>query len=130
MGKLWAVISCLLLSVGAVTAQGAQNSKRLLPQWLTGLIAVSGFLFLIFVIFLVKKAWFEEPKSDSGGRKERHTIELGTMWKKTSVESVIENEYVDGNTYETELDMVRSKKDMNTYDNMVIDATDDKATVM
>ncbi|XP_054452684.1 PDZK1-interacting protein 1 isoform X2 [Anoplopoma fimbria] len=113
MGKLWAVISCLLLSVGAVTAQGAQNSKRLLPQWLTGLIAVSGFLFLIFVIFLVKKAWFEEPKR-----------------KKTSVESVIENEYVDGNTYETELDMVRSKKDMNTYDNMVIDATDDKATVM
>uniref|UniRef100_A0A3Q0RCU9 Uncharacterized protein n=1 Tax=Amphilophus citrinellus TaxID=61819 RepID=A0A3Q0RCU9_AMPCI len=42
----------LLLAVGAVTAQ-----TRPLPQWLTGIIAISGFLFLAFVAILVKKAW-------------------------------------------------------------------------
>uniref|UniRef100_A0A8K9UZ67 Uncharacterized protein n=1 Tax=Oncorhynchus mykiss TaxID=8022 RepID=A0A8K9UZ67_ONCMY len=31
---------------------------RTLPQWLTGIIAVVVFLFLIFVAFLVNKAWF------------------------------------------------------------------------
>uniref|UniRef100_A0A8C2WGL5 Uncharacterized protein n=1 Tax=Cyclopterus lumpus TaxID=8103 RepID=A0A8C2WGL5_CYCLU len=39
----------------------AQTSERLLPQWLTGIIAVAGFLFLTFVGLLVKKAWCEEP---------------------------------------------------------------------
>uniref|UniRef100_A0A3P9H080 Uncharacterized protein n=1 Tax=Oryzias latipes TaxID=8090 RepID=A0A3P9H080_ORYLA len=33
---------------------------RLLPQWLTGLIAVSGFLLLTFIAFVVKKVWCEK----------------------------------------------------------------------
>ncbi|XP_063747296.1 PDZK1-interacting protein 1 isoform X2 [Eleginops maclovinus] len=60
MGKVCAGVSCLLLSVAAVSAQKAQG-ERALPQWLTGIIAVCGFLFLSFVVFLVKKAWCEEP---------------------------------------------------------------------
>uniref|UniRef100_A0A8C7WTS9 Uncharacterized protein n=1 Tax=Oryzias sinensis TaxID=183150 RepID=A0A8C7WTS9_9TELE len=39
--------------------------ERLLPQWLTGLIAVSGFLLLTFIAFVVKKVWCE--KSTGGG---------------------------------------------------------------
>ncbi|KAM6939369.1 PDZK1-interacting protein 1 isoform 1-T2 [Lycodopsis pacificus] len=115
MGKLCTVISSLLLSVGAVTAQGAQTqmSERLVPQWLTGLIAVTGFLFLAFVGVLVKKAWCEEPSR-----------------KKTSVELVGDNEFVNENTYETSLDMVRSKEDNNTYDNLVINGTEEKVTAM
>ncbi|XP_068563271.1 PDZK1-interacting protein 1 [Cebidichthys violaceus] len=115
MGKLCAVISCLLLSVGAVTAQGAQTqmSERLLPQWLTGLIAVAGFLFLTFVGVLVKKAWCEEPSR-----------------KKTSEELVGENDFVNESTYDTSLDMIRSKEDMNTYDTLVTNGTEEKATAM
>lgn len=117
MGQLSAVISGLLLSVGAVTAQRAQTQidERLLPQWLTGLIAVAAFLFLTFVGFLVKKAWCEKPSR-----------------RKTTVELVKENESVvtNENTYETSLDMVRSKDDTNTYDNLVIDYTNDKVTAM
>lgn len=33
------------------------ETERVLPQWLTGIIAVSIFLFLVFVTFLVNRAW-------------------------------------------------------------------------
>lgn len=33
------------------------ETGRVLPQWLTGIIAVSIFLFLVFVTFLVNRAW-------------------------------------------------------------------------
>ncbi|XP_077964137.1 uncharacterized protein LOC120823711 isoform X2 [Gasterosteus aculeatus] len=135
MGKLYAAVSCLLLSAAAVAAQGAQAKmqERALPQWLTGIIAVSGFLFLAFVGFLVKKAWCEEP------RREEVTVELvgedefvnkniyesspGTVRVKTVVGET-------ENTYESTLDMVRSKDDMNAYDNLVMDGTEDKVTSM
>ncbi|KAM9358185.1 PDZK1-interacting protein 1 [Symphorus nematophorus] len=115
MEKLPAVTSCLFLAIAAVTAQTAQTvSERPLPQWLTGIIAVSAFLFLAFVSFLVKKAWCEEPS------------------RKTPGESVRENESMvtDRNTYETTLDMVRSKENANAYDNRVLDSTDVKVTSM
>ncbi|XP_077964136.1 uncharacterized protein LOC120823711 isoform X1 [Gasterosteus aculeatus] len=143
MGKLYAAVSCLLLSAAAVAAQGELNQRtddgdakmqeRALPQWLTGIIAVSGFLFLAFVGFLVKKAWCEEP------RREEVTVELvgedefvnkniyesspGTVRVKTVVGET-------ENTYESTLDMVRSKDDMNAYDNLVMDGTEDKVTSM
>ncbi|XP_037324478.2 PDZK1-interacting protein 1 isoform X2 [Pungitius pungitius] len=138
MGKLYAAMSCLLLSVAAVTAQGAQTKmeERVLPQWLTGIIAVSGFLFLAFVGFVVKKAWCEEP------RRKKVTMELvrenesvnkniyesspGMVRVNTVVEVVGETE----NTYESTLDMVRSKDNRNAYDNLVIDDTEDKVTSM
>ncbi|XP_034054418.1 PDZK1-interacting protein 1 [Gymnodraco acuticeps] len=113
MGKVCAAVCCLLLSVAAVTAQAAQ-SDRALPQWLTGIMALCGFLFLSFVGFLVKKAWCEEPR------------------KKSTVKSVRENDYVmtEENAYETSLDIVRSKEDRNAYDNVVMDSTEDKLTAM
>ncbi|XP_071342722.1 PDZK1-interacting protein 1 [Trachinotus anak] len=116
MGKLSTVISCLLLIVGAVTAQTAQTqaSERVLPQWLTGIIAVVGFLFLTFVVFLVKKAWFEKPS--------RGVTSLDSEMNEFSM--------TNDNTYETTLSIVRSKEAMNTYDTLVIDSTHEKATAM
>ncbi|XP_044054910.1 PDZK1-interacting protein 1 [Siniperca chuatsi] len=128
MGKLCAATSWLLLTVGAVAAQTAQTqiSENLLPQWLTGIIAVSAFLFLSFVGLLVKKAWCEESSR-----------------RKTSVESLRENDRAmtenpyesnenpyesNENPYETNLDMVRSKEDTNAFDNPATDSTDDRVT--
>ncbi|KAK5930106.1 hypothetical protein CgunFtcFv8_026370 [Champsocephalus gunnari] len=113
MGKVCAAVCCLLLSVAAVTAQTAQSDGAL-PQWLTGVMALCGFLFLSFVGFLVKKAWCEEPR------------------KKSTVKSLRENDYVmtEENAYETSLDIVRSKEDRNAYDNVVMDSTEDTLTAM
>ncbi|XP_038555353.1 proximal tubules-expressed gene protein-like [Micropterus salmoides] len=124
MAKLCAVISSLLLTVGVVAAQTDQTqiSERLLPQWLTGIIAVSIFLFLSFVVFLVKKAWCEEPS--------RRKVSVVSD-KDNDYAMTIENAYeTNENAYETSLDMVRSKENTNAYNNLVIDSTDDKVTSM
>lgn len=47
---LWSDVCYLYLSAHTET-------ERVLPQWLTGIIAVSIFLFLVFVTFLVNRAW-------------------------------------------------------------------------
>nr|XP_046248694.1 PDZK1-interacting protein 1 [Scatophagus argus] len=87
-------ISCLLLAVEAVTAQTAQTQiARLLPQWLTGIIAVSAFLFLVFVTFLVKRAWCD------------------TSSREKTTESVRENQFVltDRVTFPSSVDSAREK---------------------
>ncbi|XP_071402919.1 PDZK1-interacting protein 1 [Centroberyx affinis] len=67
MGKVSTVISWLLLTGGAVSAQTARlQEERLLPQWLTGIIAVTVFLFLVFVAFLVNKAWCDKSRRSAG----------------------------------------------------------------
>uniref|UniRef100_A0A665VJ65 Uncharacterized protein n=1 Tax=Echeneis naucrates TaxID=173247 RepID=A0A665VJ65_ECHNA len=83
-----------------------QVSERVLPQWLTGIIAVVGFLFLAFVIFLVKKAWCE------------------------NLNSMINNKRICINITFCVCLLIRSKEDMNAYNNLVIDSTDDKVTAM
>ncbi|KAM7387823.1 hypothetical protein PAMP_024036 [Pampus punctatissimus] len=107
MEKLSAVIFCLFLTVRAVTAQKAQSEG--LPQWLTGIIAVIGFLFLCFVSLLVKKAWCEEPSGRETTRGRVNESEL--------------------NIYDTNMDMTRIKEDINTYENVVID-NNSKGTCM
>ncbi|XP_051231635.1 PDZK1-interacting protein 1 isoform X1 [Dicentrarchus labrax] len=137
MGKLCAVTSCLLLTVSAAAAQTAQPQiERLLPQWLTGIIAVSAFLFLVFVTLLVKKAWCEKPS-----RSVRGKTNVSMNKKKTAVESESdrENEFVvtNGNTYETNLDTIRRKSTVesarenefeNTYET-TLEMTGRKSTV-
>ncbi|XP_034035220.1 small integral membrane protein 24-like [Thalassophryne amazonica] len=98
MGKVSAVFSCLLLTFGGVTSQTADG--RALPQWLTGIIAVVGFLFLTFIAFLVNKAWC------AGSR--------------TSEEAVMDMEDISHNA-------VRSK---DSVYNTVIDSSVEKATAM
>lgn len=94
MGSVSELTSCMLVLVGAAAAQTAQSThyERLLPQWLTGIIAVCGFLILTFIAALVKKMWFQK----SGGRP--------------SAEPARDNEYVENNPYETNLDNLRPKR--------------------
>ncbi|XP_029004448.2 PDZK1-interacting protein 1 [Betta splendens] len=110
-------VMCWFLVLEAVTAQTApaQTGGRALPQWLTGIIAVSGFLFLTFVLFLVKKAWCE--KSGRGNVAAEPTREN---------ESVMSN----GNTYEISLDTFRSKDDDCAFDNLALGVAEDKVTAM
>ncbi|XP_053709826.1 PDZK1-interacting protein 1 [Synchiropus splendidus] len=53
-------VSLLLLVTVEAQTVGSEVSRRPLPPWLTGLISVSVFLFLVFVVFLVKRAWFSD----------------------------------------------------------------------
>uniref|UniRef100_A0A3B5KA63 Uncharacterized protein n=1 Tax=Takifugu rubripes TaxID=31033 RepID=A0A3B5KA63_TAKRU len=39
------------------------QAERALPQWLTGIIAVAGFLLLAFVALLVNRAWCGKSSS-------------------------------------------------------------------
>ncbi|KAG7277520.1 hypothetical protein CRUP_030682 [Coryphaenoides rupestris] len=86
--------------------QGGQ--QRLLPQWLTGLLAVAGFLFLSFVAFLVNKAWLV-PSDDPemAGRNEGK--------KEGDFSSS------NGGQYNTILDRVRSVEHENAYENLGVD---------
>uniref|UniRef100_A0A3Q1F1B4 Uncharacterized protein n=1 Tax=Acanthochromis polyacanthus TaxID=80966 RepID=A0A3Q1F1B4_9TELE len=98
MERTATLVCCLLLVVGGVTAQTG-SPARLLPQWGVGLLAVAGFLFLSFVVLLVKKAWFENPN------------------RSVSVPNVLFFSSV-------------IKADVNTYDNLVIDISEEKLTAM
>ncbi|XP_067271924.1 PDZK1-interacting protein 1 [Pseudorasbora parva] len=111
MGKPVAVLPWLLLTLGLVAAQ-AEAAKQALPNWLTGIIAVAVFLFLIFITFLVNKAWCETPSKS---------------------EAVVANEYAMTNgssAHETSLDAVRSSDDPNAYENVTIHQADEKVTAM
>ncbi|XP_041862766.1 PDZK1-interacting protein 1 isoform X4 [Melanotaenia boesemani] len=98
MEKVFMLKACLLLAVGDVAAQTASppSYERLLPQWLTGIIAVSGFLLLTFIGFLVKKVWCEESR------------------RKNGVESVKGNDYVMSEPYDTRLDAIRNQMSVET----------------
>ncbi|XP_023809842.1 PDZK1-interacting protein 1 isoform X2 [Oryzias latipes] len=119
MGPLLPLVSSLLLVVGSVGAQtGLPKYERLLPQWLTGIIAVSGFLLLTFIAFVVKKVWCEKSSrrrnsrdSETAPAVNHYDMSLrGVRGSKTS-----------GNvqeTYDTVLDHNRRKSstDENTYE--------------
>ncbi|XP_030584038.1 PDZK1-interacting protein 1 isoform X2 [Archocentrus centrarchus] len=132
MGTFCALASCLLLAVGAVTAQTepSHTNERPLPQWLTGIIAISGFLFLAFVAILVKKAWCEKPyRSSIEEERENEFVNsnnygthLSAISKRNSADAVNEN------AYETSLDAFRSKDAPHAYDNLAIKGN--KTTVM
>ncbi|XP_069578499.1 PDZK1-interacting protein 1 [Brachyistius frenatus] len=113
MDKLSSLTSCLLLAVAMVTAQTAvsPSSERQLPQWLTGIIAVSCFLFLTFVGFLVKKGWCEESS-------------------RSSVESERKDQPDMSDTHKTHLNSFRCKDNTNVYETLVIDSTEDKTTAL
>ncbi|XP_076880919.1 PDZK1-interacting protein 1 [Brachyhypopomus gauderio] len=115
MGKVVTVLQWLLLTVGAVTAQAVRpEPTQGLPNWLTGIIAVAVFLFLVFVAFIVNKAWCEDSSSH----------ELNT--------EVTINEYAmtNGASYDTSLDTVRSSEHYEAYENVIIHKAEEKITAM
>ncbi|XP_016137733.1 PDZK1-interacting protein 1 [Sinocyclocheilus grahami] len=107
MGKSVTVLHWLVLTLGLVAAQ-AEKAEQALPNWLTGIIAVGVFLFLVFVVFLVNKAWCETP----------------------SKPEAVPNEYsmTNGSTHETSLDAVRSSENPKAYENVIVHQTEEKVT--
>ncbi|NP_001007761.1 PDZK1-interacting protein 1 precursor [Danio rerio] len=111
MGKPVSVFYWFLLTLGLVAAQ-AETAGRALPNWLTGIIAVAVFLFLVFISFLVNKAWCNNPSQP---------------------EAVIPNAYAMTNgssIHETSLDAVRSGDGPNMYENVIVHQTEEKVTAM
>ncbi|XP_011616994.1 PDZK1-interacting protein 1 isoform X7 [Takifugu rubripes] len=103
-----AEICCLLLMVAAVAAQTERSqAERALPQWLTGIIAVAGFLLLAFVALLVNRAWCG----------------------KSSYKDVESDERRSEATYDTSLNTLSSKGIDNAYANVAFSA-DEKVTAM
>ncbi|XP_030063372.1 PDZK1-interacting protein 1 [Microcaecilia unicolor] len=56
---------CVLITLGSISCQQENVPiQRRFPQWLTGLIAVSVFLFLVLVVFVVNRVWCEDKKKN------------------------------------------------------------------
>ncbi|KAM9461469.1 PDZK1-interacting protein 1 [Clarias gariepinus] len=101
---------CLLLMLGTVTAQ-AESVGRALPNWLTGIIAVAVFLFLVFIAFLVNKAWCEDSSQEEKVN--------GTA-----------NEYAMTNGSNINLDSVRSHEHFDAYENVIVHKSEENLTAM
>ncbi|XP_072517205.1 PDZK1-interacting protein 1, partial [Salminus brasiliensis] len=86
----------------------SEKAERALPNWLTGIIAVAVFLFLVFIAFLVNKAWCETPSQELKAEV-------------TSTEYTMTN----GLNYSTNLDPVRSSDHHEAYENVIIHKTED-----
>ncbi|KAK3533129.1 hypothetical protein QTP70_008805 [Hemibagrus guttatus] len=110
MGKAVRVLYCLLLMLEVVTAQ-AGSVERALPNWLTGIIAVAVFLFLVFIAFVVNKAWCKDSSQEDKA-------------------SVTTSEYAMTNGSNTHLDSVRSDEHYNAYENGIFDKPEETVTVM
>lgn len=108
--KVDLVVLVLVLNLGFVLSQNARADpgSRPLPQWLTGIIAVVGFLFLTFVVFLIKRAWCEKP---------RDIMDLEAK----------ENEYVMRNGSQMQR---RDSGELKTYINLGMDKFEDRVTPM
>ncbi|KAL4634851.1 PDZK1-interacting protein 1-like isoform X2 [Arapaima gigas] len=113
MKKVRTAFLLVFLTLGAVAAQQG-DTKRALEPWMTGIIAVAVFLFLVFVAFLVNKAWCHnssnEPKEESG----------------RGHEFIVTKE----NTYSTTLSMTRIGNDKKAFDNVAAEQLDEVITPM
>ncbi|XP_073400477.1 PDZK1-interacting protein 1 [Dendrobates tinctorius] len=95
------LLSLLLLSLGPVSCQ-SETSKlsRKIPQWGTGLIAVTVFLFLVLVIYVAKIVLKKSSKSiiesDPKGESKVHAdavVPNGTYGQYTSRSQEHEHAY-------------------------------------
>ncbi|XP_014870470.1 PDZK1-interacting protein 1 isoform X2 [Poecilia latipinna] len=119
--------SCVLVLVGAAAAQTDQagQSERLLPQWLTGIVAVCSFLLLTFIAALVKKVWCESSRSSSVDAAFAETNPYETNLDGPRPRSSLESEK---GKYETRLDLARARDGSNVYDNVI--TAEEKSTAM
>ncbi|XP_014832666.1 PREDICTED: small integral membrane protein 24 isoform X2 [Poecilia mexicana] len=119
--------SCVLVLVGAAAAQTDQASQpeRLLPQWLTGIVAVCSFLLLTFIAALVKKVWCESSRSSSVDAAFAETNPYESNLDGLRPRSSLESEK---GKYETRLDLARARDGSNVYDNVI--TAEEKSTAM
>ncbi|CAL1591686.1 unnamed protein product [Knipowitschia caucasica] len=106
--KVESVCALLFLTLGPALGQSALSgpASRPLPQWLTGIIAVVGFLFLTFVVFIVKRAWCEKSKGDASDSESNHYEDV------------------------TEESQPRLGAEMASYSNLGLERDEDRVTAM
>ncbi|KAJ1169957.1 hypothetical protein NDU88_001838 [Pleurodeles waltl] len=91
----------------ACCQQGTNAYVRAFPQWLTGIIAVSVFLFLVLIVFVINRIWC--------GRSQKNEFPAVTETKATG------NEVLSNGTegrYSTIVHF-RSKEHENAYENEI-----------
>ncbi|XP_018408529.1 PREDICTED: proximal tubules-expressed gene protein-like [Nanorana parkeri] len=82
----------LLVSLGCISCQsGANKEVRRIPQWGTGLIAVTVFLFLVLVFYVANILWNKRSKSNlesiSMGKFEDGAITNGSTGRYITISS-------------------------------------------
>ncbi|KAM8929969.1 PDZK1-interacting protein 1 [Pelodytes ibericus] len=94
-----------LLALGLVCCQNDKNSPlgRTFPQWLTGLIAVTVFLFLVLVAYMVNRVW----------NKKTQDVQQDTTMNSIDSEDVLSN----GTYKQYTVHNVRSSEHEHAYDN-------------
>ncbi|XP_029474331.1 PDZK1-interacting protein 1 [Rhinatrema bivittatum] len=107
MFSLPLALLCIFTSLGSISCQhGTGYTGRSFPQWATGLIAVSVFLFLVLVVFIVNRVWCE---------KKRERKPAGITANSAKDEVVVngtESQY-------SNIDSFRSRENENAYDNPI-----------
>ncbi|XP_053325491.1 PDZK1-interacting protein 1 [Spea bombifrons] len=96
-----------LVTLGQVCCQPDQRSANLrkFPQWLTGLIAVAVFLFLVLVVYVANRVW----------NRRTQDIKDPDMAMKSTDEDVTSN----GTYHQYRVHDVRSSEHDNAYENPI-----------
>ncbi|XP_057182461.1 PDZK1-interacting protein 1 [Triplophysa rosa] len=144
MGKSTLMLLWLFLTLGSVAAQ-ADKVERALPNWLMGIISVVVFLCVVFITFLVNKVWCNTSKPEDVFSNE-YTMTNGSPSYETSLDAVryIHLHYCLNQrfsnwgpsflnmSFQTAIvDLVfRSGDDLNAYENVIAQQTDEKVTAM
>ncbi|XP_041086053.1 small integral membrane protein 24-like [Polyodon spathula] len=78
MSLLLQHLACFLLVVSAAAAQQAErvsqstSGTKTLQPWLVGLTAVVGFLFIVFILLMVRRLFCQEDKSEGDDESSIH----------------------------------------------------------
>ncbi|KAE8610097.1 hypothetical protein XENTR_v10012014 [Xenopus tropicalis] len=76
----------ILFSLGQVSAQHVHNNVgRRFPQWLTGLIAMTVFLFLVLVVYVAKMLWKKRSQSGENIHAYENPIEVNDNVRTTAM---------------------------------------------
>ncbi|XP_075472385.1 PDZK1-interacting protein 1 [Ascaphus truei] len=97
----------LLITLGQVSGQQGRNiNGRQFPQWLTGLIAVAVFLFLVLAVYVANRVWEKRTEGN---------IQSDTTMKAQGSGEVFSNGTY--GHYSRTIGSVRSKEHDHVYDN-------------
>ncbi|XP_018113879.1 proximal tubules-expressed gene protein-like [Xenopus laevis] len=93
----------ILISLGQVYSQQVHhNTGRRFPQWLTGLIAMTVFLFLVLVVFVAKRLWNKRTQEKTNMKDFEEVVANGTS-----------------ESYEARKENIRSSEHFHAYENPI-----------
>ncbi|NP_001091905.1 proximal tubules-expressed gene protein precursor [Xenopus laevis] len=102
----------ILISLGQVYSQQVHhNAGRKFPQWLTGLIAMTVFLFLVLVVYVAKMFWDKRSQESINMKDIEEVVANGTS---ECCEARKENQYISCNMKD-----LRSSEHIHAYENPI-----------